>query len=76
MSDPDSQEKTSPIKTLSADPRPRLGTWLFVLSLAVYLLTRLIRLPDFPIYLFTDEAIQTQQAADLLARGFRSAEGC
>jgi hypothetical protein len=75
MSDLDSQEKTSPIKTVSADPHPGLGTWLFVLSLAVYLLTRLIRLPDFPIYFFTDEAIQTQQAADLLARGFRSAEG-
>ena len=69
------QEKTSPIKTLASDPHPRLGTWLFMLSLAVYLLTRLIRLPDFPIYFFTDEAIQTQQAANLLSHGFRSAEG-
>ena len=69
------QEKTSPIKTLASDPHPRLGTWLFMLSLAVYLLTRLIRLPDFPIYFFTDEAIQTQQAANLLSHGFRNAEG-
>ena len=75
MSDQNHLDKTSPIKTLPPAPHRRLGTWLFVLSLAVYLLTRLIRLPDFPIYFFTDEAIQTQQAANLLARGFRSAEG-
>ena len=69
------QDKTSPLKTLPPAPHPRLGTWLFLLSLAVYLLTRLIYLQDFPIYFFTDEAIQTQQAANLLSRGFRSAEG-
>ena len=39
---------------------------LFILSLVIYLTTRLICLPDFPIYFFTDEAIQTQHAADLL----------
>ncbi len=75
MSDHSQLDKTSPIKTSSADPHPRLGTWLFILALAIYLLTRLIRLPDFPIYFFTDEAIQTQQAADLMANGFRNAEG-
>ena len=75
MSRQDQVDKTSPIKTISTDPHPRLGIWLFILALAVYLLTRLIRLPDFPIYFFTDEAIQTQQAADLLANGFRNAEG-
>jgi hypothetical protein len=48
---------------------------LFLLSLAVYLVTRLIRLPDFPIYFFTDEAIQTQHAADLVANNFRSPDG-
>lgn len=55
--------------------RRRLAFWLFILSLVVYLATRLIRLPDFPIYFFTDEAIQTQQAADLVSRGFKDAEG-
>ncbi|MDY6873257.1 MAG: glycosyltransferase family 39 protein [Chloroflexota bacterium] len=55
--------------------KDRRVLWLFLLSLAVYLLTRLIRLPDFPIYFFTDEAIQTQQAADLVTRGFFSADG-
>lgn len=40
-------------------------------SLAVYLVIRLIGLPDFPIYFFTDEAIQTNLAADLLRDGLR-----
>jgi len=53
----------------------RLALLLFCLSLAVYLLTRLVRLPDFPIYFFTDEAIQTQHAADLIANDFRNPEG-
>jgi len=53
----------------------RLGFWLFLLALAVYLLTRLIHLPDFPIYFFTDEATQTQHAVDLVERGFKGAEG-
>ena len=53
----------------------QLALWLFILSLTVYLLTRFIHLPRFPIYFFTDEAIQTQHAADLVARGFRDAEG-
>ena len=48
---------------------------LFLASLAVYTLTRLICLPDFPIYFFTDEAIQTQHAADLITNGFRNPDG-
>lgn len=57
------------------DRHPRLATWLFLLSLAVYLLTRLIGLADFPIYFFTDEAIQSQQAVDLVSRGLRDGAG-
>jgi len=53
----------------------RLVLALFILGLMVYLTTRLIRLPDFPIYFFTDEAIQTQQAVDLVNRGFKGDEG-
>ena len=75
MSNSIDQEETAPIKTSQTHSHLRLSTWLFLLALAVYLLTRLIRLPDFPIYFFTDEAIQTQQAADLLVNGFRSADG-
>ena len=66
-------ETTSPNRT--ADSKNRLAVWFFSLALAVYLLTRLIGLADFPIYFFTDEAIQTQQAADLVARGFRDGTG-
>ena len=64
--------------------RPRLAqhwqnfrTWLtwdhalFCLSLLVYLLTRLVRLADFPIYFFSDEAVQTLLASDLVRDGFK-----
>jgi hypothetical protein len=53
----------------------RLAMWLFLLGLALYLATRLIQLPDFPIYFFTDEAIQTQHAADLINNGYKDAQG-
>jgi hypothetical protein len=70
---------TEPIKTISAnqtaDSKNRLVLRLFLLALVVYLLTRLIGLVNFPIYFFTDEAIQTQQAADLVSRGFRDGAG-
>lgn len=49
-------------------------TWLFGLALAVYLLTRLIALPEFPIYFFTDEAVQTVLAADLVRDGWHGAD--
>ncbi len=55
--------------------RNRLAWVLFILGLIVYLATRLIHLPDFPIYFFTDEAIQTQQAADLVNRGLKGDGG-
>ena len=48
---------------------------LFFLGLLIYLLTHFIHLPDFPIYFFTDEAIQTQHAADLIANNFRGPDG-
>ncbi len=47
---------------------------LFFAGLIVYLLTRFIHLPDFPIYFFTDEAIQSQRAADLIENDFHSAD--
>jgi hypothetical protein len=39
--------------------------------LALYLAVRLISLPDFPIYFFGDEAIQTILASDLVRDGMR-----
>ncbi len=46
------------------------GMAFFGLSLAVYLITRFFALADFPIYFFTDEAIQTILAADLVRDNF------
>ena len=48
---------------------------LFVLSIGVYLATRFIGITKFPIYFFTDEAIQTLSAADLVQNGFRNPDG-
>ncbi|PKO14991.1 MAG: hypothetical protein CVU39_13030 [Chloroflexi bacterium HGW-Chloroflexi-10] len=44
---------------------------LFILALAVYLAIRLIAIEQFPIYFFTDEAIQTVHAIDLINENFR-----
>jgi hypothetical protein len=50
---------------------PSLDFGLFALALIVYITIRLIRLPDFPIYFFTDEANQTLLAAALVRDGLR-----
>lgn len=42
----------------------------FGLALIIYLLIRLVDLEDFPIYFFSDEAIQTVHAADLIRDQF------
>ncbi|KPK90593.1 MAG: hypothetical protein AMJ88_15770 [Anaerolineae bacterium SM23_ 63] len=52
-----------------------LGLTLFTLSLVVYALTRLIGLEEFPIYFFTDEAVQTNLAADFIRDDFRNYSG-
>ncbi len=48
---------------------------LFALALLVYAFTRFWRIGDYPIYFFSDEAIQSLTASDLLHNGFRSPEG-
>jgi hypothetical protein len=52
-----------------------LETALFIISIGVYLLIRFIGLVKFPIFFFTDEAIQTMSAIDLLNNHLRSPEG-
>lgn len=52
-----------------------LPLWLMWLSLGVYAFVRLVALPSFPIYFFTDEAVQTVLAADLLRDRFFSPTG-
>lgn len=44
--------------------------WLLLAALLVYLLTRLIALESYPIYFFTDEAVQTVLAQDFIRDGF------
>jgi len=53
----------------------RLAGILFALALLVYAGSRLIRIADYPIYFFTDEANQANLAADLLRDGFRDSDG-
>jgi 4-amino-4-deoxy-L-arabinose transferase-like glycosyltransferase len=52
-----------------------LQNTLFGFSLVIYLLTRLIGLSSYPIYFFSDEAVQSVLAADLVSQNFKSAEG-
>src|SRR5688572_4461743 len=52
-----------------------LAAGLFGLAIAVYLLTRLIGLTQFPIYYFTDEAIQSLSMADLIKNEYRDPAG-
>ena len=51
---------------------PKIPSLLFYLALLVYLLVRLIDLENFPIYFFSDEAIQTVRAADFVRDNFKS----
>jgi hypothetical protein len=60
---------------LSSVSLSSLSIWFTWLSLGVYALVRLIDLPAFPIYFFTDEAVQTVLAADFLRDGLRSPTG-
>ena len=52
--------------------RVDLAKWLFLFAIAIYLATRLIGLGQFPIYFFSDEAIQSLSAFDLINKGFQS----
>ena len=63
---------TAPVGRL---PAASLAPWGFGLALGVYLATRLIGLEDFPIYFFTDEAVQTVLASDYVRDGFHDSNG-
>ena len=66
---PTEQKQRSKLRDWGAE------NWLFAAGLALYLLTRFIQLDKFPIFFFTDEAVQTISAVDLIARGFRDTAG-
>jgi 4-amino-4-deoxy-L-arabinose transferase-like glycosyltransferase len=48
------------------------SNWLMGMALVIYLFTRLYSLSSFPIYFFTDEAVQTVLAADFVHDGFQN----
>jgi 4-amino-4-deoxy-L-arabinose transferase-like glycosyltransferase len=50
-------------------------TALLAGSIIIYLATRLAALENFPIFFFTDEAIQTVMAADFIQSGLRNYQG-
>jgi len=67
-----------PVMIVAKFPRWIAQNWagvLFGVALAIYLATRLIGLTEFPIYFFTDEAIQTVRAADLVRDNFSGYDG-
>jgi len=69
-------DSSVPRKNITREKRP-FG-WvelLFVLGLLLYLATRFIALDKFPIYFFSDEAIQTELAGKLIENGFKDASG-
>jgi 4-amino-4-deoxy-L-arabinose transferase-like glycosyltransferase len=53
----------------------RLDNALFILAMVVYLAVRLIKLANFPIWFFADEAIQTLLASDFVRDGLRDFHG-
>jgi len=55
--------------------KSKLAQRLFWLALALYILTRVIGLADYPVYFFCDEAIQTNLAANFLRNDCRNAQG-
>jgi hypothetical protein len=52
-----------------------LDTGLFVAAALVFLITRLVALDRWPIYFFTDEAINAVRAAEFLSNGLRDGHG-
>ena len=55
--------------------RMPLTTRFFLAGMLLYLLTRFIALDKFPIYFFSDEAIQTLSIKDLINNGMRDPSG-
>lgn len=61
---------------LGVPTRVDAWTWgLFMLSLAIFAFTRLTALDQFPIYFFSDEAIQVVYASELVQNGLHDPQG-
>ena len=55
--------------------RLSLDNALFMATALVFLITRLVALDRWPIYFFTDEAINAVRAAEFLSNGLRDSQG-
>ena len=70
---------STPTPTPTPAPRPggraRAGLAAFTLAMLIYAATRIIGLADYPIYFFSDEAIQAVAASDLIRDDFRNGDG-
>ncbi len=53
----------------------KLESLLFFLAILVYLVTHFVGLEKYPIYFFTDEAIQTVSAEEFVERGCKGSDG-
>jgi hypothetical protein len=67
---------------ITAILKRRLSTWpytlaqtLFGAALLIYALTRMVGITRYPIFFFTDEAVQTNLASDFIRDNFRNYEG-
>ncbi|MGH9366351.1 MAG: hypothetical protein ACRD3M_01595, partial [Thermoanaerobaculia bacterium] len=58
-----------------AAPASRGAALLFALGLVLYAATRLTALTEFPIFFFSDEAVQSNVAGRLVRDGFRDRDG-
>lgn len=63
------------VGTFTLFKKYNLATWLFMGAVALYLVTRLVGLTQYPIYFFTDEAFQSQAMDELIALEYRDVEG-
>ncbi len=61
--------------SLSFGRTETIGLILFLVALGIYAITRFVRLDEFPIYFFTDEAIGPVLGTELVKRGFRDGAG-
>lgn len=52
----------------------KLGELLFILSLVIYLVTRIIKIEDFPPYFFCDEAMHGVKAEELAKNNLRDSK--
>jgi hypothetical protein len=60
---------------VARDPWYSCANLLFGIGLALYLLTRLWHIEDFPIFFFCDEAYHQNEIWKILGRGLRGADG-